>query len=189
MKIKFHILFAESELQKFAISIFLIFDNLNTKNCKNKTHICGFLKNYEDVFWVSMSQIFSVRESFLIWHSRFRASLSVSKTSKYRKQTGVRPRVYFAHFFSLCVSILFSKLLVKPVYRVLSEHSRIYVKNFILQKFSIIFYLQKIAIITQSTNQFLLFKFSSEFHLFLWNNYFREILDEQKRVMGVLFWG
>ena len=44
---------------------------------------------------------FSFLESCLILYSRFRASLSVSNSSKYLRVTGVRPRVYLAHFFAL----------------------------------------------------------------------------------------
>lgn len=62
-----------------------------------------------------MRNIFCFFVIFFMVISRLRASLFVSNSSWYSNFTGSLPRVYLAHFHSLCVLSLFSTLSVYPV--------------------------------------------------------------------------
>ena len=59
-----------------------------------------------------ISNIFLSFFIFFISFSLFLAIFLLSYCSKYTFSTGIRPRVYFAHFPALCVAILFARLFV-----------------------------------------------------------------------------
>jgi hypothetical protein len=71
-----------------------------------------------------MSASFFDRIRALIAASRVNAALLVLRYSVYRSLNGLRCFVYFAPRPALCSSSRRSRSLVMPVYRLLSEHSR-----------------------------------------------------------------
>lgn len=87
--------------------------------------IIGSKDRFSSVY-EAISSSFSVLDNCFILYSLCMASLFVEHSSAYLKTTGYLVLVYFAPRPLLCLSVLFLRSFVHPVYKVLSRHSNIY---------------------------------------------------------------